>query len=96
MSQVLHPGKHFAATLKEREITAYECAAAIGVRPPRLYDLAKCKTAITPPLALRLSRYLGGSAERWMQLQTRYDLALAEKKLHSTLPSIERHRRSRR
>jgi antitoxin HigA-1 len=95
MTKALHPGKHFAETIKKLDVTAYECAGAIGVRPPRIYDLAKCKTAISPALALRLARYLGGTAEHWLQLQARYDLDVAARELHDQLQQIHPHKRPR-
>ncbi|HEX9594046.1 MAG TPA: addiction module antidote protein, HigA family, partial [bacterium] len=35
----------------------------------------------TPETALRLGRYFGNSAQFWMNLQTRYDLAVTERAL---------------
>lgn len=93
MANIPHPGEHFAATLKQRGITAYECAGAMGVRPPRIYDLAKCQTSVSPALALRLSRYLGGSPESWMRRQAMYDLAIAERVLGDELQGITRARK---
>ncbi|CEJ87511.1 hypothetical protein HYPGJ_31189 [Hyphomicrobium sp. GJ21] len=39
-----------------------------------LYDLLDGKTAITAPMALRLERMFGGSAEFWLGLQVQYNL----------------------
>lgn len=71
----LHPGLVLARELKQRKVSAYACATALGLRPPRLYELCKAKFAVTPIMALRLARFLGGDAEHWLLLQARYDLA---------------------
>jgi addiction module HigA family antidote len=37
-----------------------------------------CKRSVTPGTALRLARYFGNSAQFWLNLQTRFDLATTE------------------
>ena len=49
------------------------------VPPQRLHEIVRGERGITPDTALRLSRFLGTSAEFWMALQTNYDLALVRK-----------------
>ena len=39
------------------------------------------KRSISPDTALRLARYFGNSAQFWMNMQTRYDLLVAERQL---------------
>lgn len=36
------------------------------------------KRGITPDTAMRLARYFGGDARSWLNLQTAYDLRMAE------------------
>jgi addiction module HigA family antidote len=47
----------------------------------RITDILNGKRAITPETALRLAWFFGASATFWINLQARYDLAVAEKKL---------------
>ena len=49
---------------------------AMDIRVPvsRIYEIVKGERAITADTALRLARYLGTSAEFWMNLQSKYDL----------------------
>ena len=54
---------------------------ALRVPSGRITQILNGKRAVTPETALRLSRYFGNSAEFWMNLQTRYDLLVAEREM---------------
>jgi antitoxin HigA-1 len=56
---------------------------AMDLRVPvtRIADIVNEKRAITADTALRFARYFNNSATFWMNLQTRYDLEVAEDKL---------------
>lgn len=45
--------------------------------PNRISDILRGRRAITPDTALRLGRWLGTSAEFWLDLQRAYDLEAA-------------------
>jgi addiction module HigA family antidote len=47
----------------------------------RVTDILNGKRGITPDTALRLGRYFGNSARFWMNLQTAYELAKAEREI---------------
>ena len=53
---------------------------AMDLRVPvtRIADIVNQKRAITADTALRLARYFNNSPAFWMNLQTRYDLEVAE------------------
>ena len=53
---------------------------AMDLRVPvtRIADIVNEKRAITADTALRFARYFNNSATFWMNLQTRYDLEVAE------------------
>jgi addiction module HigA family antidote len=53
---------------------------AIDLRVPvtRIADIVKEKRGITADTALRFARYFKNSAAFWMNLQTRYDLEVAQ------------------
>ena len=53
-------------------------ARNITVPPKRINDVVKGRRGITGDIALRLARYFGVSAQFWMNLQTRYDLDVAQ------------------
>ena len=52
---------------------------AIKVSRPRLNDIIRVRHAVTTDTALRLGRYFGATPEFWINLQTRYDLDVAER-----------------
>lgn len=62
-------------------ITAYRLAKDIGVPPNRVTAILAGDRAITADTALRLARYFGTDAESWINVQTRYDLAV-ERRAH--------------
>ena len=63
-------------------------ARAIGVTPARVNEIARGRRGITAETALRLARYFGTDPHSWMNLQTLYELALAERNVAAALESI--------
>ena len=61
------------------KISVYELANAIKVPRTRVNDIALGRRAITIDTAICLGRYFGTSSEFWINLQTRYDLDLADR-----------------
>jgi addiction module HigA family antidote len=59
-------------------MTPTEVAHALHVPPNRIYQILNGKRAMTADTALRLSQWLGTSAELWLNLQKLYELRLAE------------------
>lgn len=53
-------------------------AMALRVPVTRIADIVNERRGITANTALRFARYFGNSAAFWMNLQTRYDLEMAE------------------
>jgi len=74
----IHPGKFVADELAALNMTPAELARALHVPPNRIYQIIKGTRAMTADTALRLSQWLGTSAEMWMNLQKLYELRLAE------------------
>jgi addiction module HigA family antidote len=74
----VHPGEHLADILKESGITANALALRLRVPANRITVILQGKRAITAETALRLGRYFGTSPEFWMNLQTKYDLDVAQ------------------
>lgn len=74
----IHPGKFLADELEALGMTPTQLAAALKVPPNRIYQILAGKRALTADTALRLSQWLGTSAEMWLNLQKLYELRLAE------------------
>lgn len=81
MPVAVHPGRLLRRELTARKLSATRLALDLGVPSGRITDILNSKRGITADTALRLGRRLGTSAQFWMNLQTRYDLTIAEEKL---------------
>lgn len=81
-----HPGSVLRHELEARGVSANQLALALGVPSGRIVEILNRKRGISADTALRLARYIGNSAEFWMNLQTQYDLSVARYKVG---PSIE-------
>ncbi len=78
----IHPGEILRDEfLRPLGISVYRLAQDIKVPRTRLNDIVRGRRAIRTDTALRLARYFGTSPEFWLNLQTRYDLDLADRHL---------------
>ena len=84
----VHPGEILRDEfLTPMALSVYRLARALKISRPRLNDLVLGRRAVTIDTALRLGRYFGTTPEFWINLQTRYDLDVAE---HTLRREIER------
>jgi len=79
--QAIHPGKILKREMEARALSANQLALALRVPSGRITSLVNGKRSITPDTALRLARYYGNSAQFWLNLQIRYDLATTEARI---------------
>ena len=77
----VHPGRILKRELEARALSANKLSLSLRVPSGRITSILNAKRAVTPETALRLSRYFGNSAQFWMNLQTRYDLTVAEQEM---------------
>jgi addiction module HigA family antidote len=75
----IHPGKFLADELEALDMNVPQLAEILHVPANRLYQIINGQRAMTADTALRLSQWLGTSAEMWLNLQKLYELRLAEK-----------------
>lgn len=75
----VHPGRILKRELAARDMSANRLALALRVPSGRLTEILNEKRGISPDTALRLGRFFGNSARFWLNLQTSYELALAER-----------------
>ena len=75
----IHPGRILKRELEARELSANRLALALRLPSGRITDILNGKRGISPETALRLGRYFGNSARFWMNLQTNFELAIAER-----------------
>ena len=77
----IHPGRILRREMVARELSANRLALSLRVPSGRISDILNGKRGISPETALRLARYFGTSATFWVNLQARYDLAIADRAL---------------
>ncbi len=66
----IHPGEILQDEfITPPGITRHRLAVSIGVPPRRINEIVHGKRRITADTALRLGRYLGTSAQFWINLQ---------------------------
>ena|SRR5436309_10325633 len=89
----VHPGEHLAHELQALDMSAAELARKIDVPTNRITQILNGTRAVTGDTAVRLAHFFGTSAQFWLNLQSLYDLRLAEKKLGKSikaLPTLKR------
>jgi addiction module HigA family antidote len=84
----IHPGDFLSETLDEMNISQAEFARAIGVSPMRISHVIKGARPVTAELALLFGRAFDQSPQYWLNLQTTYDLKMAEVSLGKLLTDV--------
>jgi addiction module HigA family antidote len=74
----IHPGAYLKELLGEINMSQYRLAKQLGVPAMRVSLVVSGKRPVTAELALRLGRFFGQSPRYWMNLQSRYDMDVAE------------------
>lgn len=69
-------------------ITQNKLAVSIGVPPRRINEIVHGTRGITADTALRLGKLFGTTAQFWLNLQTLYDLDLAEDRAAEQIDAI--------
>ena len=78
--KAIHPGEHLAEELGELGMSAAELARQLKVPTNRITAILNGQRAITGDTALRLGHFFGTSPQFWLNLQSLYELRLAEQK----------------
>lgn len=79
MAPANHPGKLLRRELDSRSLSANRLALDLGVPSGRITDILNGRRSISADTALRLARYFGNSAQFWLDLQSQYNIAVAER-----------------
>ena len=86
----IHPGEHLAEELKELGMSAAELARKLDVPTNRVTAILNGQRAITGDTALRLAHFFGTSAQFWLNLQSLFELRMAQKKVGKSINSLPR------
>jgi addiction module HigA family antidote len=90
----IHPGEHLAEELKELGMSAAELARKLDVPTNRVTGILNGQRAVTGDTALRLAHFFGTSAEFWLNLQSLYEIRLAQKKAGKAIRALPILKRS--
>ena len=84
----VHPGEILSEDfMKPHSLSMNRLALDLRVPVTRIADIVAERRAVTTDTALRLARYFKTTPEFWLNLQTKYDLEVAE---DEELAKIER------
>ena len=88
LPEPIHPGEHLAEELRELEMSAAELARRLDVPTNRVTQILNGRRAITADTALRLAHFFGTSPEFWLNLQSLYEIRLAQQKSGKSIKAL--------
>jgi addiction module HigA family antidote len=86
----IHPGEHLAEELKALDMSAAELARKLAVPTNRVTQILNGTRSISGDTALRLAHFFGTSAQFWLNLQSLYDVRIAEQKAGKSIRTLPR------
>jgi len=89
----IHPGEHLAEELEALAMSAAELARKLDVPTNRVTQILNGTRSITGDTALRLGHFFGTSAQFWLNLQSLYELRIAQRKAGRAIKSLPRLKR---
>lgn len=89
----IHPGEHLSEELQALDMSAAELARKIGVPTNRITQILNGRRSITGDTALRLGHFFGTSPQFWLNLQSLYELRIAEQRSGKSIKALPRLRR---
>jgi antitoxin HigA-1 len=90
----IHPGEHLAEELNVLDMSAAELARRLRVPTNRVTQILNGTRSITGDTALRLGHFFGTSAQFWLNLQSLYELRIAEQKAGKAISALPKLKRS--
>jgi antitoxin HigA-1 len=85
-----HPGEMLREDfLPDYGLTVTSLAEAIGVSRQTINELLRERRAVSPEMALRLSRLFGNTAEFWLNAQRAVDLWEASRAIEQAMSQIQ-------
>ncbi|MFO7599858.1 MAG: HigA family addiction module antitoxin [Candidatus Desulfacyla sp.] len=84
----VHPGEVLRDELEEIELTQSALAYHIGVLPKTINQICRGRRGISPDMAMKLSKALGGSPQFWMNLQVNWELSQLDLKVFEDISPI--------
>ena len=88
--RAVHPGEILKDELTEFGVTPTEFARQIGVPANRVSQIVAGKRSVTGDSALRFGHWFGVEPQFWLNLQSQYDLRVAEEKVGDEVRGLVR------
>ena len=91
----VHPGEILRKEyLEPLKMSQQQLADALGVTRVRINEIILGKRSVTPDTSFRLSRYFKTTPDFWLNLQTAYDLKIAQREIGQIIENEVRERRT--
>jgi antitoxin HigA-1 len=87
----IHPGEILAEELASVAVTPTKLARQLRVPANRITQIVRGKRAIAGDTALRLGHWFGTSPQFWLNLQSAYDIRVAEKSTGCQIRRLPKH-----
>ena len=86
--RAVHPGEILKEELEELGVSPTEFARQIDVPPNRVGQIIAGKRSVSADTALRFGHWFGVEAQFWLNLQTQFDLIIAEENVGEAVQSL--------
>ncbi len=88
LKRAVHPGEILKDELAEMGVSQTSFACRINVPPNRISQTVLGKRSITSDTALRFGHWFGTDPQFWLNLQSQYDLAMADSRIGKHIRSL--------
>ena len=88
LRSAVHPGEVLQGELAELGVSQPEFARQIAVPPNRISQIVAGKRSVTGDTALRFGHWFGVEPQFWLNLQTQFDLAIADQKVGAVVREL--------
>ena len=88
LARAVHPGEILADELEESGVTPSAFARQIGVPPNRVSRIIAGKRSVSADSALRFGRWFGVEPQFWLNLQSQFDLAVAQARADAEIRAV--------
>ena len=95
-SRSVHPGEILKDELEELGVTQAAFARQIEVPPNRVSQIIAGKRSVTGDTALRFGHWFGVEPQFWLNLQSQFDLATAERRNGAEIKALPKAVREKR
>jgi len=75
MKSPVHPGKIIEHSIESLNINITKAAEHLGVTRQTLSRVINAKSAVSPEMAIRVSKAFGSTPEHWLRMQMAYDMS---------------------